>query len=64
MRNITDKFNKNWNIFDKCLVKSCIIFQEIPVEEEGRIPFLNEQIISLFNCTNYLNCIYVHKIKK
>ena len=44
MRNITDKCNKNLNIFDKCLVKSCIIFQEIPVEEEGRIPSLNEQI--------------------
>ena len=44
LRNIADKCNKDLNIIDKRIVKDCMIFQEIPVEEEWRIPFLNELI--------------------
>jgi len=42
LRNIADKCNKDLNIIDKRIVKDCMIFQEIPMEEEWRIPFLNE----------------------
>ena len=35
---------KYLNIIDKHIVKNCIIFREIPVEEEWRISFLNELI--------------------
>ena len=35
---------KRLNIIDKRIVKNCMIFQEIPLEEEWRIPFLNELI--------------------
>jgi len=42
LRNIADKCNKDLNIIDKRIVKDCMIFQEIPVEEEWRIPFLNK----------------------
>ena len=38
MRNIPDKCNKDLNIIDKHIVKNRMIFQEIPVEEEWRIP--------------------------
>jgi len=44
LRNIAEKFNKDLNIIDKRIVKNCMIFQEIPVEEEWRIQFLNELI--------------------
>ena len=45
LRNIADKCNKDFNIIDKRNVKNCMIFQEIPLEEEcRRIPFLNELI--------------------
>ena len=44
LRNIADKCNKDLNIIDKRIVKNCMIFQEIPLEEEWRIPFLNELI--------------------
>ena len=44
LRNIADKCNKDLNIKDKRIVKNCMIFQEIPVEEEWRIPFSNELI--------------------
>ena len=44
LRNIGDRCNKDLNIIDKCIVKNCMTFQEIPLEEEWRIPFLNELI--------------------
>jgi len=44
LRNIADKCNKDLNIFNKRIVKNCMIFQEIPLEEEWRILFLNELI--------------------
>jgi len=44
LRNIADKCNKDLNIIDKRSVKNCMIFQEIPLEKEWRIPFLNELI--------------------
>ena len=44
LRNIADRCNKDLNIIDKCIVKNCMTFQEIPLEEEWRIPFLNELI--------------------
>ena len=44
LRNIADRCNKDLNIIDKCIVKNCMTFQEIPLEQEWRIPFLNELI--------------------
>ena len=44
LRNIADRCNKDLNIIDKCIVKNFMTFQEIPLEEEWRIPFLNELI--------------------
>ena len=44
LRNIADRCNKDLNIIDKCIVKNCMIFQEMHLEEEWRIPFLNELI--------------------
>ena len=44
LRNFADKCKKDLNIIDKRFVKNGMIFQEIPVEEEWRIPFLNEHI--------------------
>ena len=46
LRNIAfaEKCNKDLNIIDKRIVKNCMIFQEIPLEEEWRILFLNELI--------------------
>ena len=38
LRNIPDKCNKDLNIIDKHIVKNRMIFQEIPMEEEWRIP--------------------------
>ena len=39
LRNIADKCNKDLNIIDQRIVNNCMIFQEIPLEEEWRIPF-------------------------
>ena len=39
LKNIADKCNKDLNIIDKQIVTNCMIFQEIPMEEEWRIPF-------------------------
>ena len=44
LRNIGDRCNKDLNIIDKCIVKNCMTFQEILLEEKWRIPFLNELI--------------------
>ena len=44
LKNIADRCNNDLNIIDKRIVKNCMIFQEMPLEEEWRIPFLNELI--------------------
>jgi len=62
LRNIADKCNKDLNIIDKRIVKNCMIFQEIPLEEEWRIPFLNELISAKKNNKIVINGVDQAKI--
>ena len=41
--------HQRFEYYRKRIVKNCMIFQEIPLEEEWRIPFLNELISAKIN---------------